>query len=528
MQPVSQAWLNNQKMPVVSKGYLRIELYVSNNDIYLPETTITGAQTDATYSNYENIIKEEKVVKPQSFLGLNQFVLDGNTDIIEANTEGVYSAYLSRYNGALTTFSVTITLPYETSNKTRSIQLQFDENRGYAVDFKVTFRKPVSGGWLIIHRETITNNTESVVNLNFEDIVGYSEIVIEVSKWSLPFQKAFISYIFLGFVKTFTEKDIISYTAKNSIDLTNGNLPTDEINFEIDNTEGVFDSDPNNTSSKNIYGFLSTRQKIVVSYGYKFNNLTEWIKGGTVYLSEWNCPQNGITASFTAKNILSFLSMNFVKNNNDTLTYKNLAIAVFNASGVVKYNLQDSKLSGTINASINNVTCAEVLQQIAQATSSILYCDRDGTIRIEAIPSVIYGNYNIDLENCYKYPEIYLEEEVKNLTVWFYAYSQTSSGGDVIETITKTSTTYSNYYQGNEMEINNPLVKDVYDYSNYFNIKNRRINYSCVLRIDPRVELLDIVTLTSKNNDTSYVIVTGTTIDYNGAFSGKVEVKIWQ
>lgn len=512
MQPVSQAWLDNQLNPVVTKGFLKLSLYVANTDLYMNTTTCTVADSETDASNPSNLIEEENVTKPQSVLGLNQFVLDGNTDILDSLHEGVYSKRFTRPNDGTqygNDMVVTIQLDVPTTKKCRNIELVFDENRGYAVSFTITFN--TSPATTI----NVTNNTSTSVNVPLNDIDGFDKITIQLKKWSLPYQKMVLNYVFLGFLKTFSEKDIVSYTARNSVSLDNDTLPTDEIDFEIDNSEGVFDSDPNNTSYENIYKYLSSRQKVVVSYGYEFSGMKEWIKGGTFYLSEWNAPQGGIIASFVAKNNLSFFSQKYTLSaNTDLLTLANNLLQMEGISVALRDLDADLANMTTDITDPVTFTIVEGLQKIAQASNKALWCDRDGVIHINDISNLtLDSSYPVDLTNCYSYPEISLDEEVKSVTV----------GG---QTITNTGVS-----KGNQMQIDNNFIPSgsettVANY--YLALKNKRTNYECSLRIDPRIELLDIVKLTNKNNYEENVIVTGSTVDYNGAFSGKLEVKVWQ
>lgn len=508
MQPVSQAWLNNQLNPVVTKGFLELIFYVANTDLYLDDTTVGGSHYDTVISVPKNIIEEEQVVKPQSLLGLNQFVLDGNTEIMNTDTEGMYADDVSDKDGNLSNNFVTlITLPNPTQKECRSIEIIFDENRGFAVNFDVSFNDDDN---TVVH---VTNNQQSVVNVSFADIKDFTTITISISKWSLPFQRPSVTYVFLGFVKSFREKDIISYSAKNSVSLDNGTLPTDEIDFEIDNSDGVFDSDPNNHAYDNIYKYLSSRQKVEVYYGYEFGGVLEWIKGGTFYLNEWNSPQGGITASFVAKNNLAFLSQKY--SYSGTVNYLDLANDMLQKGGVsVALRDLDADLEDyEATIELNNITIAEGMQMIAQATNKMIWCDRSGIVHINDISDyVLDSSYPVNLSNCYSYPEISLDEEVKKVVVG------------------NTELTNVGVNNGNEMKIDNGLVyqdleDDVANY--YIALKNKRVNYECALRIDPRIEPLDIVPLTNKNGSTENVIITGSTIDYNGAFSGKLEAKVW-
>ena len=517
MQPVSQEWIINQTKPLVDKGHLKIELYVANTDMYL-NTTELSAYTGSYYdlSNLDNVVDEDAIISNQSLLGLNQFILDGS--IVPPNSYEpqpdaglvIRGTSWQGVRGMNSNFQVTFASP--TQQKCKSLKVVFNE--AYPDKFQVGFNDPQSTSITVY-----PTSNEFVVELdnvvNFTTMTFYAENGSN-TKFSLPSYCPMIKHVFLGFTQTFQDNEIIDYEAKEIIHLDNNELPQNELNFTIDNSQGIFDSDPNNTDPSNIYQYLSTRQRIVVSYGFG----DEWIKGGTYYLSEWKCPQNGITASFSAKNILMFMSQTYEMGSSFTklIDVANDVCGIANISVQIR-NFTNAKLSETRTCpALPSCTCAEALQNIAFASNSLLYCDRNGKINlVDPTSFTLDTSYSIGLDYCYKYPEISLGEEVLSMTIG------------------STTVVNSGVTSGNEKVVddgskhlipNSTIATDVCQY--LLSVANKRVNYECKLRIDPRIDIGDIVPLVNKNNNVSPVIITGTKIAYNGAFSGVLEAKEWQ
>ena len=106
---------------------------------------------------------------------------------------------------------------------------------------------------------TDNHDTNFVYSLD-SDITGYYEVDIIINSLAIPDQRARIETITLGVIKIFTNKDIISYKMNSSIALINDALPTNTINFELDNTNDMFNPDNRN----GLFTYLSKRQEIKI------------------------------------------------------------------------------------------------------------------------------------------------------------------------------------------------------------------------------------------------------------------------
>ena len=175
---------------------------------------------------------------------------------------------------------------------------------------------------------------------------------------------------------------------------------------------------------------MKEKQEIEVKYGFKINGAPEYIDYGKYYLTDWETPQNELSATFTAKDIFSYLDNVYVygKYNASGETLFNLATDVLtkanlplNIDGTNRWVIDNSLKLIKTTAPIPLCTYAEALQFIAQAGQCVCYCDKQGIIRIEPINTTL-GDYTISKFNSYKYPELTLQKILKDVRLKAYTY----------------------------------------------------------------------------------------------------------
>ncbi|NBI10271.1 hypothetical protein D1641_09645 [Colidextribacter sp. OB.20] len=341
------------------------------------------------------------------------------------------------------------------------------------------------------------------------DIGGYDKLTIEVLKWSTPRRRARIESVFLGIESTYTKKDIIQYSVSMFADPLSAALPKSEITFELDNRDGRFNLD----NLKGEGRYLMERQEVNVRYGYKLEGANEWISGGTYYLSQWDAPQNGITATFTARDALELMGDPYTGPSSGTL--KEIAEAAFTQSGLSK--MSDGTDRWAVSSSLENIqapegldlsrySVAEVLQYASNAGCCVFYQDRAGKLHIEKLNPAL-TDYPIDRFVSYEYAEIALSRQLKAVNV--------NNGQFELAVGLK----------GETQPISNPLISDeqapntaawAADY-----LQNRR-TLSGNYRADPRLDPLDMVRNQNRFANTT-VLITTVRYTWNGAFRGSYE-----
>jgi hypothetical protein len=275
--------------------------------------------------------------------------------------------------------------------------------------------------------------------------------------------------------------------------------------------------------------YLMERQEVRAKYGLKLNDGSiEWIKGGSFYLSEWYAKQNGLTADFTARDILEFMSATYdeeiieLSSRNlydiakDVLYAANLPD---NEDGSVKWHIDDSLKECETTAPLPRDTIANCLLLIANAGQCVMYQDREGILRIERISSTD-RDYSISAFNSYSKPEVSLIKPIKQVNVKVYSY--TMNDGKVSSTTR--NKTLDVGATGETITIDNPLITDE---NQAASLANWMVNTNLINRMtldfawrpDVRLDALDVITNESAYG-TNRVLMTDVEYKYNGAFRG--------
>ena len=529
MQTVSESWKNTHKQSLLNETYVEVSL-----DIADPESLADASSQDngAVYiSDSSQVVSEvDKNITPYCTLEQNLWVLDGGRKALPESNFGE-----SGYVGDALSDDVCVF-----SSKTPIITINFSKvfeslvpgvtitwstaHDEFADSFIVT---AYNGNTVVAQKEVIGNRSvKSVVLL---DIINYDRIVIQIKKWCLPYHRARVEEIFVGMNKVYTKSELFGYTHNQSVDPVSTSLPKMEIQFSIDNADGEY----NPYNKQGMSKYLMSRQEVKARYGLKLNDgSVEWIKGGTFYLSEWYAKQNGLTADFTARDLLEFMSANYEDNHNlSSRTLYNLAEKVLNAAdlprngdGSVKWVIDKSLKSITTTAPLPQDTLANCLQLIANAGECVLYQDRNGTLRIEPLKSNV-TDYKINKFNSYSKSEISVSKPVKQVNVKVYSYTTDEEG--IKSTSTEVAVGVGE--TGETVVIDNPIVTDTTRASSLGawigTHLGQRMTLDTSWRADVRLDALDII---SNENDynTNNIRMTEIAFKYNGAFRGTGKGKV--
>lgn len=509
MQPVSQAWKSNQEQYLVSEGYVEVVLNIGEPDAQ--EDASTSDNGHEFFSNTAQLADETtKDMKKWATLETDIWILDGTVDILPDQgpygNGGYIGNVLSDADGEYTPLPV-ITITF--SKTYTQIIPGMMINWGTAYDeYASKFRIKIYNGETVEKTITIEDNTD-VNSIIESDIQNYDKITVEVLEWCRSDRRARIESIVVGIKKVYDKGKLISYSHSMTVDALSAALPKAEITFEVENLNGEYNPDNPTGAEK----YLIERQAVIVRYGYKLNSEIEWIKAGTFYLNEWETPQNGITATFGARDLLEFMSDEYTGTSSGTL--EDIAVAALtqanlpmsSASGN-RWSLNDvlSTISAPSGTELSGYTIAEVLQLVANAACCVLYQDRDGILHIEPLAEGV-TDYEIKQFNSYANSEISLTKQLKAVNV-----------NDGSAVVTKGTV-------GETQKVDNPLVSSgraqtVAQWTADF-LVNRKI-LSGSFRADPRLDALDRVTTINQFAE-STVLATSVTYTYNGAFRGSYE-----
>ena len=189
------------------------------------------------------------------------------------------------------------------------LTITWSENFGHAVDYSIEY----NGELYNYYGNTKKTVFVPIIVENTPD----ANFKIRVHKWSQGNVPIRIERIFVGLHIINYQDRIFSYTKKRVNDVLSLELPQDEINFELSNIDRMFDPLWYNSYFK----YLNEKTEIRVYSGFRLDGKNdEWIKNGTFYLTEWKAPNNSITASFTARDILNLLDADEMYSKSGALT----------------------------------------------------------------------------------------------------------------------------------------------------------------------------------------------------------------
>lgn len=511
MQEVSQAWKTAQEQTLVPESYVELSLNIGDPDAQADAAS--SANGEMPFSDATSLVTGV-AQSPVCYatLELNQWIGNGTRLLVPSEPPYGLNGYVGdALSGSDSSFDEdnlpTITISFSQVFQAVIPGITITWGTAYG-EWAESFRVTAWNGQTQVTSKTVTWNTAitSVVSL---DISGYDRITIEVLKWSLPEHRARIEKILIGIQQTYTKSDIMSYSHSIFVDPMSAELPEAKINFEIKNLNGEYNPD----NPQGVEKYLMERQAITARYGYKLNGSIEWIAAGTFFMSEWETPQNGITASFEARDAIEFMSDTYTGASTGTLYA--IAQAAFQQAELP--TLSDGSNRWTIDSSLQNIqaasdadlssnTIAEVLQLVANAACCVLYQDRAGVFHLEPLADGT-TDYQINRFNSYSNSEISLTKQLKAVDV--------NDGAAVVTVGTV----------GETQKINNPLIsadraQTVAQWAADY-LQNRR-ELSGSFRADPRLDALDRVTNINQFAQ-SVVLVTQIEYTYNGAFRGSYE-----
>ena len=515
MITVSQGWKAAHDELLLPETFIKLTFGVTEPGLALETaTTATNEETFSEAAKITNTLDKE----PEKYVTLehNIWGLDGTfnyfdetpvdsgyTTSLLSGADGVFGSVPTitiLFSAVRTTLIPGITITWGTA---------FDE---YATSFKIT----AYNGSAVVFQKEVTDNTSTVSQI-FTALQGYDKIVVEVYEWSLPNRRCRVTEVFLGIREFFTKSELMNYEHTESADLLSAALPKSEITFSLDNSTGRWN--PSNPSGFEQY--LIERQEVTVKYGMKVDGVTEWIDGGTLWLSEWNTPANGLEATFTARDSLTFANDTYAGVRKGTLF--DIAMAAFEQMGLpvlpdgsARFYVDESLKNQTtdFSAETTEYTIADVLEMIAHMGCCVLHQDRVGKVRMEPHNSMV-TDYAINRFRSYAHPEISLSKPLKAVEVTF--------GENQKETLSVATT-------GEVQTVANEFIKTAADAKKVAertaDVLKGRQTISGEFRADPRLCALDVVTAENKYADNEVVITEIKYTTTGGAFKGEYTGRI--
>lgn len=510
MVPVSNAWVEAHKGTLLPEMFVEIT-YVATDPTLQEIALVSGDASEADVSDAAELVANtDKTPEKYASLELGLWGLDGTFTHTDGSPEdpGYVSGQISDANGGFASYP-TITIEFPSLQQTLIPGLTITWSGTYG-QWATSYRVTAYNGSTQVARGVVTDN-QDLVSTIFLSISGYSKIVIEVLKWSHPYCRARCSRIFLGVETVYRKTDLMGFEHSQSVDLLSASLPKNSITFKLRNEDNRWN--PDNPTGNEQY--LLEQQEIRVRYGMDIEGETEWIKGGTFWLSEWSTPSNGLEATFTARDLIEFMHEEYTGFRDGTLyAIANMAFALAGLprqdNGDPRYVVSEKLKEYTTNFENDDTyTIVEVLQMVAHAGNAVFYQDRDGVVHIEPWDTK-YSGVVIDQHISYAHPEYEFNKPLKAISVGY--------GEDQRTQITVSG-------RGEVQTVDNVMLRTQADAQRVGEkareILESRKTISGEFRADVRLDALDPVIVTSKYASN---IVAITDISYSttgGAFKGK-------
>lgn len=494
MFPVSDAWKVKQDEMLAPEGFIEISYLLApeglQNSVFAYSGDSTGFDQSPSVTDTTMVYDRYATLEP------NIWTLDGQSEIIpagQANTGYVGSNFGTGW--------MEIEVEDGGDDLLAGLTITWSElHNEYATDFVVSFFRSGSQ----VKQVRVTGNTDvtSIVQVNTRN---YNAIVIDILGWSLPNRRPRVERILMGYQVLFDKKDILSYSHKQKLCLSSGELPKNSIAFTLNNSDGRW----NPTSPDGVERYLSDRQRMTVRYGMKVDGRMEWIKGGTFYLSEWSTPANGMEARFEARDVLEYMiDVPYTGIHSGTLhAIVSAAIAQAQLPSGASVVLDDVLKNYTADFE-SGKTIAEVLQMAANAACCVIYQDRDGVLHIERAGQPVSG-YRIRKGVQYTWPEFSLYKPLAMVAV---------QGRDDIAHREWYSDVGETQTVDNEMISSDAQAEEVAEWVGGNLIT--RLTVGGEWRADPCLDVLDTVTVETKVGTVASVRLNELTLNFTGAFRG--------
>lgn len=499
MNVVSNSWKAIQKETILPEAFVEVTYWIT-------EAGAQGLATESNngavfYSDHTEIVSTtNKDFQKYATLENNMWSLDGSFDVLPDKAPYGDTGYVSDAENPM----ITIMFPNVRTQLVPGVTIVWSETyEEYATRCRIT---ALNGTEVVKSEEFLNNSVRSTFDF---PITGYDRIYIEIIDWLVPDHRPRVERFYLGAMEVYTKAELLKYSHTQTANLLTTELPKNQIVFSLDNSTDIWN--PDNPVGNVRY--LMNRQEVSVRYGFKLPNGIEWIPGGTFWVSEWDTPTNGLEVSFTARDLLEFLDIPYSGPRTGTLY--DIAIAALSQgdlptteTGNPRYFVDESlkTISTDFSEDDNSYTAAVVLQMVANAGQCVMYQNRDGILRIER-HNLNLSDYRIGQDISYSHPERVMTKPPKSVTV---------NDNLWVENIAPT---------GETITISNPLIVQQNNATNVGRwassvLRNRNIIKGS-FRPDPRLDVLDIVSVESKYNSGFVAAVTEITYEYNGAFRGQ-------
>lgn len=384
---------------------------ITYTDPYMDEDVTIVANTNNRVGSVEHLT-DNVTTSLHKWFSLHDNKLDGSFYPVSSTyPSGWWSNALSDANGQFATAPViTTTFTKRAINKLRLVGE--DKLNVIPVDFTINCYDETD---TVIHSEVVTNN--NLVSWQKDFIVSIQNVVkleLTVTKINKANYTARFLEFFTAIKEDYTNEELVSISLLEELQypsgsLSLGNISANEVDIVLDNSTKKFTI--GNTQSP-LHGLLKKNRRVKVWLGIEvLDNQIEWELLGTFWASQWNVPEESMTATVTARDRLELLRLSDF---NTSQVYQNYTLyqlfeLVLNDAGLVasEYIIDTALNSVTIPwAWFNRGTHRDALQKLAGCAFVQVYCDRNNRVIVEQTVPTDYTVQHFSDDNVFskEYP----------------------------------------------------------------------------------------------------------------------------
>ena len=509
--------------------------------------TVSGEAPISRYSQAVNKMRE--MTRKYATFERDYFKLDGNSCIPPRPNEGEnelgwWSDVLSGEDG---TFAIppVINFTFTSVHSSVGLTITFDKKANeYASDFIIEVFDALGAP---LASQTVVGNTEPVYYFE-TPLDGYKSLKITINKWATPIRRARLVEVDFGVVREYTGETLISLKVIEEMDLLTSLVPSNEIEFVLDNADQQF----NMLNPNGVYRFLKLNQEMTAQIGLGIDpdneDLFEYVSMGKFFLSEWTVDEGAMTTTFIGRDIFTKLDSILYTNLKQQTNLYDLTLDVLTQANVTKYKV-DKKLKTRATFGFREPpTVREALQMIGIAGKAVVRQNREGFLIVEQydeltaeigyidfagpdqfagtatypMVDVDYGFQMIDFDGVFEIPRVSLAKPASHLVFKVMDYD----GVESEYTYTSPETTQG---QGEGFEINNPLINSgphaAWVAEWMFREYNTIAQYEASWRQNPALECGDIIVIEDNFSKTRKSRITKQEFNFEGYLEGVTEAK---
>lgn len=276
----------------------------------------------------------------------------------------------------------------------QTLRLVGDSARGeYAVDFTIDL---YGEGDVLLHREIVTGNMQIEWSKELpEPVQGVVKQTVTITRWSHPGRQAKVVEFLTSIQQTYEGEQLVSVRLLEERETSNGSLPVGNISANELTVRLVNDGrfDPDNEASP-LHRLLLPNRRVRAWLGTEVNGGIEWVPLGTFWSIEWDSLSDMPEATVRALDRLEHLRKSIYRTSTvqQNVTAAQLAQQILLDAGLaaVDWVIEDELQNVVFPwAWMPAVSHREALRLLAEAAFAVVYCDRDGRIRLGATPIVL-------------------------------------------------------------------------------------------------------------------------------------------